>query len=77
VKRIRRTEITVETDEIMIISNRASVAEVCPVCGRVSGIVALDQADTRSFPTATIRSRPQEWKEGGVRSIPGGAAEER
>ncbi len=74
-KRIRRTEITVETDEILIISNRAAVTEVCPVCGRAIGIVAPDQAAITSVPTGAIRSRLEEWKEGGVRSIPGGAVE--
>lgn len=62
-RRIRRTEVTVETDEMLIISHRAEFTERCPACGEAVGLVTPEQAAAfTSIPIETICS----WVETGV-----------
>jgi len=57
VRRIRRTEVTVETDEILIISHRVAFTELCAACGQAAGLVPPEQAAAlTSIPIDTICS---------------------
>ena len=42
--RKKRTEITIETDRLVIISSSTSLNEYCPACGREAAMLTIDEA---------------------------------
>jgi len=63
VKRIRRTEITVETDEILFVGHRSGIVDICPDCGEAGRLVSPQHAaDLTSISAETICA----WAETGA-----------
>jgi hypothetical protein len=63
VKKKTRTEITVETDELLIIRRRRKVARaLCPECGAQAMMIPLEEAVTLSGVSSRVIHR---WAEAG------------
>ncbi len=62
-RRIRRTEVTVETDEILIISAQRSFGEFCRECREGLTLVTSEQA---ALLTSVGEDRIRAWAESGL-----------